>query len=77
LRAWFETQIAMLPDRSPTASSIRYALSHWDGLEWFLDDGRIEIDSNCVERSMRAWHCSPSARSRVEPLRKLISRLIR
>jgi len=27
--------------------------SKWDGLIRFLDDGRIEIDSNSVERSMR------------------------
>jgi transposase len=34
-------------------ADIRYALSHWDGLTRFLDDGRIEIDSNAVERSIR------------------------
>ncbi len=32
---------------------IRYALSRWQGLTRFLDDGRIEIDSNVVERSIR------------------------
>jgi transposase len=53
LHAWFDTQIARLPGRSPTAEAIRYALNHWDGLERFLDDGRIELDTNCVERSMR------------------------
>jgi transposase len=29
-------------------------LNHWEGLVRFLDDGRIEIDSNTVERAMRA-----------------------
>src|SRR4249920_2328763 len=33
--------------------AIRYGFNHWDGLERFLEDGRIEIDSNTVERSMR------------------------
>jgi transposase len=28
-------------------------LNHWEGLIRFLDDGRIEIDSNTVERSIR------------------------
>ena len=28
-------------------------LSRWDGLTRFLDDGRIEIDSNVVERTIR------------------------
>ncbi len=28
-------------------------LNHWDGLVRFLDDGRIEMDTNSVERAMR------------------------
>ena len=35
------------------AEDIRYGLNHWEGLSRFLDDGRIEIDSNTVERSIR------------------------
>jgi transposase len=53
LRVWFEVQIAKLPARGPTAEAIGYALRHWDGLERFLDDGRIELDTNSVERAMR------------------------
>jgi transposase len=53
LRAWFELQLAKLPARGPTAGAIRYALNHWAGLERFLDDGRIELDTNSVERAMR------------------------
>jgi transposase len=53
LRVWFEAQVTKLPARSPTAEAIRYALNHWPGLETFLDDGRIELDTNCVERAMR------------------------
>ena len=30
-----------------------YALDHWDGLTRFIDDGRVEIDSNTVERAIR------------------------
>jgi transposase len=53
LRVWFEAQIAKLPARSPTAEAIGYALRHWDGLDRFLEDGRIELDNNSVERAMR------------------------
>ena len=53
LRAWFEQQLAKLPGRGPTAGAIRYALNHWDGLVRFLDDGRIEPDTNTVERAIR------------------------
>ena len=53
MRTWFEEQHAKLPARSPTAGAIRYALNLWDGLERFLEDGRIELDTNSVERAMR------------------------
>jgi transposase len=48
------------------SEAIRYALSRWAGLCLFLDDGRIEIDSNVVERSMRPLatrrsFCTPSS----------------
>lgn len=36
-----------------TAQAIRYALNHRDGLVRFLDDGRIELDTNSVERAAR------------------------
>jgi hypothetical protein len=35
------------------APAIRYALNHWKGLVLFLDDGRLELDTNTVERAMR------------------------
>jgi transposase len=53
LRTWFDAQMTKLFARGPTAEAIGYALNHWDGLVRFVDDGRIEIDSNTVERSMR------------------------
>jgi len=53
LRTWFEEQLGKVPARGPLADAIRYALNHWDGLVRFLADGRIELDTNCVERSMR------------------------
>ena len=53
LKLWFEQRAAELPRKSALAEAIGYALNHWDGLVRFLDDGRIEIDSNPVERSMR------------------------
>ena len=35
------------------AEAIRYTLRRWGGLIRFLDDGRIELDSNTVERAIR------------------------
>jgi hypothetical protein len=53
LRAWLEKTLAQVAGGSSIAQAIRYALNRWDGLMRFLDDGRIEIDSNTVERAMR------------------------
>jgi hypothetical protein len=38
---------------SDLAIAMRYALRHWSGLVVFLDDGRVEMDSNFVERAIR------------------------
>ena len=53
LKTWLEQTLAQLAGGSSIAQAIRYGLSRWEGLVRFLDDGRIEIDSNTVERSMR------------------------
>ena len=39
--------------KSTLAKAIRYTIGHWDGLTMFLTDGRVEVDSNTVERTMR------------------------
>jgi transposase len=53
LKTWLEKTLAQLAGGSSIAHAIRYGLSRWQGLVRFLDDGRIEIDSNTVERTMR------------------------
>ena len=53
LKPWLEENLVKISKGSPLAEHIRYGLNHWDGLSRFLDDGRIEIDSNTVERSIR------------------------
>jgi transposase len=53
LRPWLEQQGARVSQKSAIAEAIRYALTRWDGLSLFLDDGRIELDSNAVERAIR------------------------
>jgi transposase len=53
LRAWLEQQLTRVSGKATIAEHIRYALNHWDGLTRFLDDGRIELDTNIVERSIR------------------------
>jgi transposase len=53
LFAWLEATLPKLSARSTTADAIRYVLNHRHGLVRFLDDGRIELDTNSVERAAR------------------------
>jgi transposase len=53
LKTWFEHQLARVSAKAPIAEEIRYGLNHWDGLSRFLEDGRIELDTNIVERGIR------------------------
>ena len=53
LKTWLQAQLTRASAKSAIAGAIRYGFNHWDGLERFLTDGRIEIDTNTVERSMR------------------------
>mgnify|MGYP001788395018 CR=1 FL=1 len=53
LQIWLREQLARLSGRSKLAQAIRYAFNHWEGLIRFLDDGRLELDTNIVERAMR------------------------
>ena len=53
LEPWLRAKLALISQKTKLAEAIRYALSRWNGLTHFLDDGRIEINSNVVERSIR------------------------
>jgi hypothetical protein len=53
LGPWLRDKLALVSQKSKLAEAIRYALSRWAGLCRFLDPGRVEIDMNIVERSIR------------------------
>src|ERR1700738_718507 len=53
LKVWLEGELARVSGKSVIAAAIRYGLKHWDGLVRFLADGRIEMDTNAVERAIR------------------------
>jgi len=53
LEPWLRAKLGLISQKTKLAEAIRYALSRWEGLTRFLEDGRIEIDSNTVERSIR------------------------
>jgi transposase len=53
LKQWFEKQLSMISSGSRLAEDIRYGLAHWEGLTRFLNDGRLELDTNPVENAIR------------------------
>jgi len=53
LRSWLMERLAEISVKSSLAGAIRYTLNQWKGLTVFLSDGRVEVDNNTVERSIR------------------------
>jgi transposase len=53
LHGWLTVQLERVSGRSNLAEAIRYALRHWQGLVLFLEDGRLELDTNSIERAIR------------------------
>ncbi|NNM56427.1 IS66 family transposase [Acidocella sp.] len=53
-KPWLMDRLSEISTKSPLAKAIRYTLGHWNGLGAFLTDGRVEVDSNTVERTIRA-----------------------
>jgi transposase len=53
LHSWFIETRRELSKKSELAGAINYALSRWQALTRYCEDGRIEIDNNSAERALR------------------------
>ena len=53
MRPWLEALRPHVLPKNPMGDAIGYALRQWGPLTRFLDDGRLAIDNNRVERRMR------------------------
>jgi len=53
IELWLAQSRARVSAKSPTGEALKYIAKYWDGLIRFLDDGRIEMDNNPVERTIR------------------------
>ena len=53
LRGWLQATLGKLSSKGELAVAIRYALTRWAALTRYAEDGRIEIDNNAAERSIR------------------------
>jgi transposase len=53
LKVWIRDMLSTIPQKQKLAEAMRYALSRWDALSVYIDDGRVEIDNNIAERAIR------------------------
>jgi len=53
LKSRLDAHLPQLPPKGPLAQAIGYTLKNWIALNRYLDDGRLEIDNNAVERAIR------------------------
>jgi transposase len=51
--AWLAGVRAKVSAKSRLGQKLAYFANHWDGLRVYLEDGRVEIDSNAVENTIR------------------------
>ena len=54
MHAWLQATMTKLSRKSDVALAIEYALERWRALALFCEDGRVEMDNNAAERSLRA-----------------------
>ena len=54
LHAWLLATLQTVSDKSGLAVAIKYSLKRWEAMARFCSDGRIELDNNSAERSIRA-----------------------
>ena len=52
-KTWLDHACGQVSAKSPTGEALKYIAKYWDGLILFLNDGRIEMDSNAEERTIR------------------------
>jgi hypothetical protein len=68
MKTWLDGELARVSAKSALAEAIRYALRHWNGLSLLLEEGRVEIDSNTVERTIRPIKPAPRTTSSPAPM---------
>lgn len=52
-KQWLQKQRLRVSAKSRLGEKLAYIHRHWDGLQTFLHDGRVEVDSNSVENLIR------------------------
>jgi hypothetical protein len=51
--AWMIESVSQIDRKSDLAAAFHYSLNRWEALCRYTQDGRLEIDNNIAERSIR------------------------
>jgi len=54
-RVWLDGMAACALPKSPLGGAVQYCRNQWPKLITFMEDGRLEIDNNRAERSIKAF----------------------
>ena len=53
LKAWLDVTLGAALPKSPVAVAIRYVTNHWAAFVRYTEDGRLSLDNNLSERTLR------------------------
>ncbi|WP_279511563.1 IS66 family transposase [Klebsiella pneumoniae] len=53
METWLAHHRAHVSAKAPLGEALKYIAKYWNGLCLFLSDGRVELDNNSVERTIR------------------------
>jgi hypothetical protein len=54
-KAWLDKSATQVPPKSQLGAAIKYSLNQWPKLKRIVDDGRLSVDNNRAERSVRPF----------------------
>lgn len=54
-KAWLDNHVGRVPPKNPLCAAMKYSLNNWTQLTRYLDDGRLDIDNNAMERAMKPF----------------------
>ena len=55
MKEWLDGQVGKLPPKGYAGEAIHYALGEWENLARYLDDGKLSISNDYVERAIRPF----------------------
>ncbi len=54
-KKWLDHHLTKTSEQGAVGKAIRYCIAHWNELNNYLKDGRVEIDNNLIENAIRPF----------------------